>query len=114
MVQEDNVLAARIADALADDEEFVEEIYKDVNYQLVERESGGSLAACLDPFRRQYRLAEIITALADLETRGLVARRVVSGFPEEAGLGAVVFSLTQAGEQLRKELWERREDWFEL
>lgn len=87
------VLRARIADNLADDEEYLDEIHHGCNYVYVET-NGEEESRRLHV---RFRLAEIMVELDHMIREGLVASRTDPGWPESAGITCVFFRLTDVG-----------------
>jgi hypothetical protein len=97
-MDENELLRARILIALADDEEYPEEIYTDVNFLIEERieADGGRLyyRAC----RRTFRLTEILEALDELLQSGFVTFRAVDGYAECCGMTSRLYRVTERGD----------------
>lgn len=90
-------LEERIIFALADDEEYLEEIYLDVNFDLEEERRAPHSIFWYRGHRLRFRLAEILVVLDELVTAGYVARRTRPGFPAACGVAADLYSLTDLG-----------------
>jgi hypothetical protein len=104
-IKDASLLAKRIIHALADDEEYPEEIYLAANFDLQERRREGRRSMLFfRAYQRRFRLTEILEVLHDLVRRGLVTYRERRGFSESCGPTGCLFRLTAEGERY----WEAR------
>jgi hypothetical protein len=97
-----DTLTARLLHNLIDGEEFLEELYLGVNFDLQEQRSPDSSRKSVFFYRayeQMYRLTEILESLQALSARGWVTSRRVAGFPQHCGPTAMEFSLTDEGER---------------
>lgn len=99
-----DLLRKRIVVALADDEEFLEEIYLYVSYSPNEQRSEHGSRYEFTRHTLSYRLSEIVEILHLLESAGLVSWRRVKEFPESAGITANMYRLTEEGEAYCEEV----------
>jgi len=97
-------LRKRITLVLADDEEFLEEIYLDVNFSLHEHQSFQGSRFEYVAYDVRFRLSEILEMLAHMEHESLVAFRMVKGFPTECGVATNMYRLTDLGASYCKAL----------
>jgi len=95
----DEQLKHRIIHSISDDEEYVEEIFTWVNFDIEERPPCPGGILYYRAYKKRYRLTEILEALTLLERDGLVASRQVQGYNPCCGLTARMFRLTDKGEQ---------------
>ena len=99
-INDAGLLAKRIIHALADDEEYPEEIYLAVNFDLQERRREGRHSTLFfRAYQRRFRLTQILEVLHDLVTRGLITYRQRTGFSEFCGPTRCLFRLTGEGER---------------
>jgi DNA-binding PadR family transcriptional regulator len=84
-----DILTLRILDLLAEDDEQLEELYLDVNFQIADN--------VLLAYRERFRLSEIVTRLGELETGGLLKSRELGSSEAQCGPASREYSLTDAG-----------------
>lgn len=87
MPNESNLLEHRIIDNLVADAQYLDELHHNCNL----RPTDGLSPRC------RFRLAEIIIGLRVLTEEGLVRTHTDTFWPEDAGIGRVIFTLTDAG-----------------
>jgi len=95
-----NNLRVRILDALSDDEEFLEEIYLLVNFDLQEVRRNSQNVRCYIQYPKTYRLWEIVAELSAMKADGLVADHHQSGFPSGTDSVSALYSLTEVGQTI--------------
>lgn len=99
----DERLKRRILHALSDDEEYPEEIYCWVNFDIEERPPAPGGVLYYRAYKTRYRLTEILEALKLLEQSRLITSRVVEGYDSICGITARLYRLTDGGEHYLKE-----------
>jgi hypothetical protein len=106
-LSKNEVSRLRILDALADDGEFLEEIYLHCSFSQSD--------TTIRPYRCTYRLWEVLDALRSMVTEGLVLEHLGHGFSDPANVAHRVFVLTESGQQkLYTALRQSGPEWFEL
>jgi len=97
------LLRERIIAVLPDDEEFLEEIYLDMNFDIEERsDEKGDSVLYYRAYRIHFRLTEIMDELRLMIEEGLITYRVQTEFPESCCHTRNLYRLTTAGELM----WE--------
>ena len=87
MPNENSLLRQRIVDNLVADAQYLDELHHNCNI----RPTDGLSTRC------RFRLAEIIIELGVLTNEGLVRTHVDTFWAEDAGVGRIIFTLTDAG-----------------
>jgi hypothetical protein len=97
------LLRKRIAFALVDDEEYLEEVYVDVNFSIEEQGREKPPKLLYVRHRCPFRLTEVLEALSDMVADGLVCSRAGAGYADCCGLASSMFRLTPLGERFWSE-----------
>ena len=101
-----DTLRLRILDMLLEDEEQLEELFLDVNFQRRDN--------VLKCYMDRFRLTDVVLCLINLEKEGLIYSAPIKGYPLECGIAACMYRINETARPVCEILTRGREDRYIL